>query len=126
MITVAPGIGFPSVSKIVPDTSVCAIATDVNITSSPTRNLISKFFICSIKLILIKKLVQYTQFTTFDATKLKKMLNEFLLPLREYFGFLNLFEYITFRAGASAILALLISFIFGPFVVKKINKSSDR
>jgi len=48
------------------------------------------------------------------------MLNEFLLPLREYFGFLNLFEYITFRAGASAILALLISFIFGPFVVKKL------
>ena len=47
-----------------------------------------------------------------------KMLNELLLPLREYFGFLNLFEYITFRAGASAILALLISFIFGPFVVK--------
>ena len=49
-----------------------------------------------------------------------KMLNELLLPLREYFGFLNLFEYITFRAGASAILALLISFIFGPFVVKKL------
>lgn len=48
------------------------------------------------------------------------MLNELLLPLREYFGFLNLFEYITFRAGASAILALLISFIFGPFVVKKL------
>ena len=48
------------------------------------------------------------------------MLNELLLPLREFFGFLNLFEYITFRAGASAILALLISFIFGPFVVKKL------
>ena len=48
------------------------------------------------------------------------MLNELLLPLREYFGFLNLFEYITFRAGASAILALLISFIFGPFIVKKL------
>jgi phospho-N-acetylmuramoyl-pentapeptide-transferase len=48
------------------------------------------------------------------------MLNELLIPLRDYFGFLNLFEYITFRAGASAILALLISFIFGPFVVKKL------
>ena len=54
------------------------------------------------------------------------MLNELLLPLREYFGFLNLFEYITFRAGASAILALLISFIFGPFVVKKILDQLDR
>ena len=48
------------------------------------------------------------------------MLNELLIPFREYFGFLNLFEYITFRAGASAILALLISFIFGPFVVRKL------
>ena len=48
------------------------------------------------------------------------MLNELLIPFREYFGFLNLFEYITFRAGASAILALFISFIFGPFVVKKL------
>ena len=48
------------------------------------------------------------------------MLNELLIPLRDYFGFLNLFEYITFRAGASAILALLISFIFGPFVVRKL------
>ena len=48
------------------------------------------------------------------------MLNEILIPLGDYFGFLNLFEYITFRAGASAILALLISFIFGPFVLRKI------
>ena len=48
------------------------------------------------------------------------MLNELLIPLRDYFGFLNLFEYITFRAGASAILALLISFIFGPFIVGKL------
>ena len=48
------------------------------------------------------------------------MLNELLIPLRDYFGFLNLFEYITFRAGASAILALLISFIFGPFIVRKL------
>ena len=30
----------------------------------------------------------------------------------------NLYSYITFRAGASAILALLISFIFGPRIVK--------
>ena len=45
------------------------------------------------------------------------MLNELLIPLRDYFGFLNLFEYITFRAGASAILALLISFIFGRKII---------
>jgi len=45
------------------------------------------------------------------------MLSEILEPFKEYFSFLNLFEYITFRAGASAILSLLISFIFGPVIV---------
>ena len=35
------------------------------------------------------------------------MLNEILEPFKDYFSFLNLFEYITFRAGASAILSLL-------------------
>ena len=50
------------------------------------------------------------------------MLNEILEPFKDYFSFLNLFEYITFRAGASAILSLLISFIFGPFVVRKLTE----
>ena len=44
------------------------------------------------------------------------MLNELLDSLR------NLFEYITFSAGASAILALLISFIFGPIIVRNLTR----
>ena len=50
------------------------------------------------------------------------MLNEILEPFKDYFSFLNLFEYITFRAGASAILSLLISFIFGPVIVRKLTE----
>ena len=50
------------------------------------------------------------------------MLSEILEPFKEYFSFLNLFEYITFRAGASAILSLLISFIFGPVIVRKLTE----
>lgn len=44
------------------------------------------------------------------------MLNELLDSLK------NLFEYITFSAGASAILALLISFIFGPIIVRNLTR----
>ena len=44
------------------------------------------------------------------------MLNELLNSLR------NLLEYITFSAGASAILALLISFIFGPIIVRNLTR----
>lgn len=35
----------------------------------------------------------------------------------------GVFQYITFRAAASAITALLISFIFGPKIIKKLQKS---
>ena len=44
------------------------------------------------------------------------MLNELLDSLK------NLFEYITFSAGASAIFALLISFIFGPIIVRNLTR----
>ena len=53
------------------------------------------------------------------------MLNEILDPFKDFFSFLNLFEYITFRAGASAILSLLISFIFGLLLLKKMQISFD-
>ena len=35
----------------------------------------------------------------------------------------GIFQYITFRAAASAITALLISFIFGPAIIRKLRKS---
>ena len=43
----------------------------------------------------------------------KLMLYNLLTPFKDLYSIFNLFEYITFRAGASAILALLISFFGG-------------
>ncbi|MDX9790631.1 MAG: phospho-N-acetylmuramoyl-pentapeptide-transferase [Candidatus Kapaibacterium sp.] len=52
------------------------------------------------------------------------MLYYFGLWLRDLFdppGF-GLFQYITFRAALAAITALLISFIFGPYIIKKLRR----
>ncbi len=43
--------------------------------------------------------------------------------LQDSYSFLNLFEYITFRAGISAMAALLISFIIGPWVIHILHKN---
>ena len=51
------------------------------------------------------------------------MLYYLLSPFKESFLIFNLLEYITFRAGASAILALIISFILGPFIIKLLAKN---
>ncbi len=45
----------------------------------------------------------------------------FFIPLIEQFNFLNLFKYITFRAGGALFTALIISFIWGPFLIKKLK-----
>ena len=50
------------------------------------------------------------------------MLYQILYPLREVFSPLNIFQYITFRSASAAILALLISFIFGPLIIRKLNQ----
>jgi len=50
------------------------------------------------------------------------MLYRLLYPLREYFSPLNVMQYITFRAASAAILALIISFIVGPFIIRKLIK----
>ncbi|HUI69436.1 MAG TPA: phospho-N-acetylmuramoyl-pentapeptide-transferase [Spirochaetia bacterium] len=44
-----------------------------------------------------------------------------LYALRGYFSFFNIFQYLTFRAAYSAITALLISFLFGPWVIAKLR-----
>lgn len=49
------------------------------------------------------------------------MFKEFLLPLVKYFSFLNIFQYITFRAAYAAITALFISFIFGPWLIRRLQ-----
>ena len=46
---------------------------------------------------------------------------KFLFPLRQYVSVLNIFQYITFRAAYAAITALLISFLFGPWVIARLR-----
>lgn len=50
------------------------------------------------------------------------MFKEILLPFVDKYTFLNIFEYITFRAAYAAVTALLISFIFGPKLIKILKK----
>ena len=49
------------------------------------------------------------------------MFLKFLYPLVHYFSFFNIFQYITFRAAYAAITALLISFLFGPWVISRLR-----
>ena len=51
------------------------------------------------------------------------MLYSLLTPFKDLLSIFNLFEYITFRASASAILALLISFFWGPSIIKILKKN---
>ena len=51
------------------------------------------------------------------------MLEYFLLPLKDSFSVLNLFEYITFRAASASITALIISFLIGPWVIHILQKN---
>jgi phospho-N-acetylmuramoyl-pentapeptide-transferase len=46
------------------------------------------------------------------------MLYNLLYPLVGEVGFFNLFRYITFRTGAAVITALVLSFIFGPMIIR--------
>ena len=50
------------------------------------------------------------------------MLYDFLYPLREHFSALNVLQYITARSAFAAITALLISFIIGPWIIRKLEK----
>jgi len=46
------------------------------------------------------------------------MLQEILVPLSEQFSALNVFRYITFRTGGAVITALMMSFLFGPVIIR--------
>ncbi|MBR71513.1 MAG: phospho-N-acetylmuramoyl-pentapeptide-transferase [Rhodospirillaceae bacterium] len=46
------------------------------------------------------------------------MLYNLLYPLAEEAGFLNLFQYLTFRSGGAVITALIVSFVFGPVLIR--------
>ncbi len=46
------------------------------------------------------------------------MLFNLFAPLADDFGALNVFRYLTFRTGGAVLTALLVSFIFGPMVIR--------
>lgn len=50
------------------------------------------------------------------------MLYWLLVPLREHFFFFNVFRYITVRTALAGITALLLSFVFGPLLIKILKK----
>jgi phospho-N-acetylmuramoyl-pentapeptide-transferase len=50
------------------------------------------------------------------------LLYDLLFPLVKYFSGFNIFKYITFRAAYAAIAALLISFLVGPPLIRKLTR----
>jgi len=46
------------------------------------------------------------------------MLYNLLTPLADDYQFFNLFRYLTFRSGGAVMTALLISFVFGPAIIR--------
>jgi len=56
------------------------------------------------------------------------MVLKLLYPLVRYASFFNIFQYVTFRSAYAAITALLISFLFGPWVIARLRglKSGHR
>jgi phospho-N-acetylmuramoyl-pentapeptide-transferase len=50
------------------------------------------------------------------------MFKTLFYPLVKYFTFFNIFQYLSFRAAYAAVTALLISFMFGPTVIKLLTK----
>lgn len=49
------------------------------------------------------------------------MIYHFLYPLASYFHFFNVFKYLTFRTIYATITALAISFIMGPWVIRRLE-----
>ncbi|MCK4305874.1 MAG: phospho-N-acetylmuramoyl-pentapeptide-transferase [Candidatus Eisenbacteria sp.] len=50
------------------------------------------------------------------------MLYHLLYPLSEYLGGLNVFRYITFRSASAAVTALLLSFLLGPWLIRRLRR----
>jgi phospho-N-acetylmuramoyl-pentapeptide-transferase len=49
------------------------------------------------------------------------MLYNMFRPLADQFILFNLFRYITFRAGAACLTALIVSFLLGPYVIRRLK-----
>ncbi len=50
------------------------------------------------------------------------MIKEIFLPLVNSVSAFNIFQYISFRAAYAAVTALLLSFLFGPWVIRKLTQ----
>lgn len=50
------------------------------------------------------------------------MLYHLLYPLSEQIGVLNVFRYITFRSAYAAVTALILSFLIGPWLIRRLRK----
>jgi len=50
------------------------------------------------------------------------MIYHLLYPLHQYFSIFNLFRYITFRTIYATITAMIICFILGPYVIRKLSQ----
>ncbi|MFC1607533.1 phospho-N-acetylmuramoyl-pentapeptide-transferase [Candidatus Latescibacterota bacterium] len=51
------------------------------------------------------------------------MFYHIFVPMTEHFSALNIFNYITFRAGYAMVTALFVSFFFGPKIIKWLRSS---
>ncbi|MEE8581312.1 MAG: phospho-N-acetylmuramoyl-pentapeptide-transferase, partial [Myxococcota bacterium] len=49
------------------------------------------------------------------------MLYHLLFPLRDQFGAFNVVQYITFRIAAATLTALFISFLVGPWLIRRLS-----
>ena len=54
------------------------------------------------------------------------MLYNLLVPLVGEVGAFNLFRYITFRTGGAIITALVLSFLFGPAIIRWLQVEAAR
>jgi phospho-N-acetylmuramoyl-pentapeptide-transferase len=50
------------------------------------------------------------------------MLHDLLVPLVSYWGAFNVFRYITFRTALATVTALLISFLLGPWLIRRLRR----
>ena len=54
------------------------------------------------------------------------MLYNYLYPLVDQFSFLNIFQYITFRAAYALITALVLSWLFGPLFIRWLQQKQGK
>ncbi|NQV80633.1 MAG: phospho-N-acetylmuramoyl-pentapeptide-transferase, partial [Alphaproteobacteria bacterium] len=50
------------------------------------------------------------------------MLFNFLAPLADDFGIFNLFRFLTFRTGGAVMTAMVLSFLLGPMLIRRLRK----